>query len=80
MKKVIDLRSPFEYQKGHLEGAILMSYEELRIQPEKYLKKENQYGIYCSSGRRSKILSSYLNQLGYDTINLGSYALIQKEH
>ena len=79
MKNIIDIRSPFEYQKEHVNGAISLSYDNLLFDPEKYLTKEEEYYLYCSSGKRSEKLSSYLNQLGYHVINLGSYSTIKKE-
>lgn len=63
---ILDVRSPQEYEEGHLNGAILIPEYELEDRAEKELiNKENTIVVYCSSGIRSKRAQEILKQLGY---------------
>lgn len=74
MKDIIDIRSFFQYQKGHIPGAISIEKYELLANPSKYLNKKQTYYIYCSSGIQSKMVVQRLNSIGYSTINIpGGY-------
>ena len=71
---IIDIRSFYEYQKGHISGAICIPEQELINSSSKYLKKDITYYLYCNHGHRSKNVSNFLNKLGYHTVNiLGGY-------
>ena len=66
---IIDVRSPQEYQEGHLEGAILIPEYELVKRCEKELKdKKATIVVYCSSGSRSKRAQKKLEKLGYTKV------------
>lgn len=66
---LLDVRSPQEYNEGHLEGSILIPDYELRIKAEKMLKDKQQTIIaYCSSGIRSKKAQKMLKQMGYTQV------------
>ena len=44
------------------------------MMPENYLDKDKIYYLYCDSGSKSRKLCMYLNQNGYNTIDLvGGY-------
>lgn len=71
---IIDIRSISDYRNGHITGAISIPEVELVREPSKYLEKYKTYYLYCNYGNRSRIVSNYLNQLGYHTVNiLGGY-------
>lgn len=78
---IIDIRSKSQYLKNHIPGAISIEEKELFFSPEKYLNKMNLYYIYCSSGRRSKFLTSWLNHKGFHTVNVdgGFYNYLLKK-
>ena len=60
---ILDVRSPQEYEEGHLNGAILIPEYELEDRAEKELiNKENTIVVYCSSGIRSKRAQEILKQ------------------
>ena len=66
---LLDVRSPQEYQEGHLEGAILIPEYELVKRCEKELKdKKATIVVYCSSGSRSKRAQKKLEKLGYTKV------------
>ena len=66
---LIDVRSPQEYEEGHLEGALLIPEYELVSRCRQKLKnKEATYIVYCSSGTRSKKAQKELEKLGYTNV------------
>lgn len=66
---LIDVRSPQEYQEGHLEGAISIPEYELTKRSEKKLKNKNEEIIvYCATGLRSKKAQKRLKKLGYTNV------------
>ena len=71
---IIDIRSQEEYILGHIESAIWIPAKELFSNPDRYLKKEKTYSLYCNSGSKSKKVVEYLKTLGYNCVNLeGGY-------
>lgn len=70
----IDIRSNSEFIKGHIDGAVNINYIFLLLNPERFLKKNCKYYIYCNSGKKSKMVTSKLVELGYNCVNLdGGY-------
>ena len=54
---------------GHIPGAILIPYTEITNKAEEMLPDKNaQILVCCRSGRRSKIASGSLAQLGYTNV------------
>lgn len=71
---IIDIRSSSEYKLGHIYNCINIEMDELLLNYEKYLNKNNTYFIYCSFGNKSKKTCELLSTFGYDVINvLGGY-------
>lgn len=71
---VIDVRTEAEWNRGHLEGAILIPYDGIGEKIGSVAKdKAGRIYVYCRSGRRSQIAKETLLKLGYkDVVNLGS--------
>ena len=66
---ILDVREQDEFDSGHIEGAILISYTEIVNKAEEILPdKDKQILVYCRSGRRSKIAAESLAELGYTNI------------
>jgi len=67
---LLDVRRPDEFSAGHIPGAILLTNET--INEEKALEllpdKSQKIFVYCRSGRRSKMASQKLVELGYKNI------------
>lgn len=63
---LIDVRSPQEFNEGHLDGAICIP--EYRIKKEMFINKEEKYILYCSSGTRSKKAQKTIKKLGYKNV------------
>ena len=66
---VIDVREPFEYNAGHLEGARSMPMH-LVPQGMGELPKDDTIFVICRSGNRSWQVCHYLNQHGYNAVNV----------
>ena len=69
---ILDVRTEAEWNNGHVEGAILIPYEQIgeKIGTVAGDKTKRIY-LYCRSGRRSKIAQDALLKLGYtDVIDL----------
>lgn len=72
--EIIDIRSNQKYNDNHINNAINISYENLILNPSKYLNKFSKYYIYCQRGMKSKNLCKYLKKIGYDVVNvIGGY-------
>ena len=71
---VIDVRSPEEYNAGHLEGALLIPVEVGDfVGSISELDREGNYIIYCRTGRRADVAIQQMTELGFKNMtNLGS--------
>ncbi len=69
---IIDVRTEAEWRSGHIEGAVLIPYEQIGEKIGAVAKdKTKRIYLYCRTGRRAKIAQESLNKLGYkDVINL----------
>lgn len=71
---LIDIRSVQKYNDNHIPNSINVSYEQILINPSKYLKKNETYYIYCQKGLTSRKVAQILNAQGYRVINIrGGY-------
>lgn len=80
--EIIDIREPYECQRGMLKTAKNIPMGELFGDVSKYLNKETQYYIICQSGARSANACRHLEQHGYNVVNvsggMGSYVGTQR--
>ena len=66
---ILDVREQYEYDEGHIPGAVLIPYGEIADRAEKELPDKDQLIlVYCRSGRRSKIAAEELVKLGYTNV------------
>ena len=66
---IIDARTQAEFDEGHIEGAILIPEYEITARAEEEIPdKDTLILVYCRSGRRSKIASEALIELGYTNV------------
>ena len=71
---IIDIRSNYSYNLGHISGAISVPYYNLLNNYSHYLSKYNKYYLYCDTGDQSLEIVLRLNKFGYDTISIiGGY-------
>ncbi|HBB76193.1 MAG: hypothetical protein A2186_00390 [Candidatus Levybacteria bacterium RIFOXYA1_FULL_41_10] len=66
---IVDVRTPDEYRKGHLEGSLLLPVDTVSEKAASVLKdkKETLY-VYCLSGSRSIQAADILLKLGYTRV------------
>ena len=66
---ILDTREQYEFDEGHIAGAILIPYTEIEAKAASALPDKNQLIlVYCRSGRRSKIAAQSLADLGYTNV------------
>ena len=77
---VIDVRSPGEFNSGHLAKSINIPLDEIETALPKRVKDKNQgLLLHCASGMRSGMAKSKLLGMGYaNAFNLGSYGRAAK--
>lgn len=71
---IIDVRTPGEYNEGHIPNAVLMNiYDPSFAENIHQLDRNKNYYIYCRSGNRSYHAGKYMVQLGFKNVyNLSS--------
>jgi len=76
----LDIRSPEEYQQGHMDGSINLPLNSLRFQISS-LVSGRQYIIYCQDGRYSTVAAFLLLERGFDAAILsgGLTSIPEKE-
>ena len=73
---LIDVRTPEEYNEGHIEGAVLMNVmdEQAFLAGIDTLDASHTYYIYCRSGRRSRKAAGQMIAKGLTVVDLqGGY-------
>lgn len=66
---ILDVRTPEEYEEGHIADAVLIpDYEISKSAKEELTDKEQTILVYCRSGRRSKNAARQLAALGYTNV------------
>jgi phage shock protein E len=72
---VIDVRTPAEFDSGHLSQAFNMPVDEIQsLLPEKVRDRSRIILVHCKTGLRSKKAKSILTQQGYQNVfDMGSY-------
>ena len=70
---VVDVRSPGEFNSGHLPAAINLPLDEITTTlPQRQADKNRDILLHCQSGMRSGLAKNKLKALGYTQVfNLG---------
>lgn len=67
--QLLDVRTPEEYNDGHLQGAINNNYNnEKFVENLKNLDKDKPVYLYCLSGRRSAAAQKIMKEQGFKTV------------
>jgi phage shock protein E len=61
---VIDVRTEAEWNSGHLEGAVLIEWQNI-LQLSSDISKDEEIFLYCRSGNRSGKATKILLDAGY---------------
>ena len=67
---IIDIRDNYLYNMGYIPNARNIPMNFLITNPSNYLKKDDEYYIYCNRGINSKKTCEELSKLGYNVVNL----------
>lgn len=68
-KIILDVRTPDEYNKGHLADAVMIDFykDDFKSQVMK-LDKSKPVFVYCAAGGRSSSASKILTELGFKQV------------
>ncbi len=65
----VDVRTPAEYKRGHLEKSVLLPVDNIAEKAESiFADKTKTLYVYCLSGSRSIYATKVLRQLGYTNV------------
>lgn len=72
--QIIDVRTPAEFRKGHIKGAVNLDLSAFDFQKKiDGLNKDGNYFLYCRSGARSSVAARLMTQKGFKNVfNLDS--------
>ena len=76
---IIDVRTPEEYNAGHIEGAVNINYTDIASGIEMLVPdRDTTIQLYCKSGRRAGIAKETLEKMGYkNVVNEGGFREFQ---
>lgn len=64
---LVDVRTPDEYEHGHIPTAVNISHDRIGTDPPK-VSKDSLVVLYCQSGSRSVVARSILSRQGFTNI------------
>ena len=66
---ILDVRTPQEFFKGHIEGAVNLDFYSKSFRDElNKLNKTKTYLVYCRTGYRSGLAAEIMEELGFKNI------------
>ncbi len=66
---VLDVRTPEEYEEGHIENAFLLNIKSKDFEDElEKMDKNRKYFVYCRTGRRSDKAAGLMVKHGFTEI------------
>lgn len=72
---LLDVRTSWEYDQGHIPGSQNIPLMSLSDMPEKIEDKETALFVYCQSGNRSRQAVGILEYMGYhNAFDIGGIA------
>ncbi len=75
---IIDVREPYEFERGHVQGAMNMPLSQFGDYVEKIRAMEGPKVLYCASGNRSGQATAYLRSIGLDDVYNGGAFMIME--
>lgn len=76
---IVDVRTPREYQSGHLKGSLNYPLDTLKQHFAELKKKQQPIITVCRSGARSGMGSNMLKDHGIEAYNGGSWDGLQRK-
>lgn len=68
---IVDVRTPMEYESGHINGAINIPVDQIAYKLDTFKKNESPVVVYCRSGARSSMAMGILQQNGIRNVYNG---------
>ena len=68
---VVDVRGTWEFEDGHVEGALNIPLDEIPMRIEEMQKLKMPLVVYCRSGNRSGMAEMILKQAGVTEVYNG---------
>jgi rhodanese-related sulfurtransferase len=75
--QIIDVRTPAEFQNGHIKKAVNIPLDKLPNSLKK-ISKDKPVITCCASGMRSSSAKSILQKAGYNVHNGGAWTNLRK--
>jgi rhodanese-related sulfurtransferase len=66
--RLVDVRSQQEFDAGHIEGALLIPYDQIASRASELGPKGTPVVLYCRTGRRTAIAAKALSELGFTQV------------
>lgn len=67
---IVDVRTPQEYESGHIPGALLLPNETIgSTRPDQLPDLDQEILLYCRSGNRSRQAAMKLVAMGYTNVH-----------
>lgn len=66
--KVVDVRTPSEFEAGHVPGALNIPHDQMRDRSAEIGPPSTPVLLYCTSGRRTAVAARALRAKGFATI------------
>ncbi len=76
---IIDVRSPGEYQGGHIKGSLNIPVDKIKGHVAELKKKNKSIITCCRSGARSGMAADILNSAGLTAFNGGPWNSLDKK-
>ncbi|MCA9913943.1 MAG: rhodanese-like domain-containing protein [Lewinella sp.] len=76
--KIIDVRTPGEFQRGHVKGSINIPLNEVQAKLKQIKKYKAPIITCCASGNRSGMAAQILNQAGVEAVNGGPWNRVDR--
>jgi rhodanese-related sulfurtransferase len=73
---ILDVRTPGEYQGGHVKGAMNLDFYSNFESAMQKLPKDKIYLLHCASGRRSGEATALMRKYGYKAYNMGGFGAV----
>lgn len=70
--QILDVREPWEWEAGHIEGAVHIPLNALLAGRMEGLERDRPVVAVCKTGNRSEVAALMLRARGFDAYNLES--------
>ena len=76
---VLDVRTPAEFNREHIDGAINIPIETLRDNMHKLANKQKLIIACCTDGSKSWYAKNLLDSTGYSVVDAGDWAKLKSK-